>query len=271
MTDGELWTRQVLADLRACSYRPGAWRTFVAESFARARIDRRAHPHEHRQIVLMAAIGACAWLAAAPWSPLVAAIAIVWWLVVVTMLDWHVGMLQRPDGRSLGGVGAPNLISLARLGAAPVLLMLKPLGIGVAILIFAASDIADGVLARRHDLVTRLGRWLDGAADGVMLVTAVLVLTAHGVIAAWVTAIVVARHAAQWAGVGVGYFARGVAPSSDHVVPARAAGAVIVAGIVAAPLARGLGATLIVAGAAGGVIAVALTARRAFVAGPDMR
>lgn len=270
MTDGERWTRQVLVDLRTRAYRPDAWRAFVAESFERARLDRLAHPHEHRQIVLVGAIGGCAWLAAAPWSPLVAAIAIVWWLVVVTMLDWHVGMLQRPDGRPLGGIGAPNLISLARLGAAPVLVGLKPVGIGVAVLICAASDVVDGVLARRHDLVTRLGRWLDGAADGVILVTAVLALTAHGVIAAWVTAIVVARHAAQWTGVAVGYFARGVAPSLDHVVPARATGAVVVAGIVAAPFARGLGATLIVVGAAGGVIAVALTARRAFVARPDM-
>lgn len=271
MTEGERWTRQVLADLRGRAYRPGAWWSFVAASFARARTDRAAHPVEHRQVLFVGVAGACAWAATAPWFPVIAVIGLVWWSTIVAMLDWHVGMLERPDGRPLGGIGAPNLISLTRLGAVPVLVALAPTGVGLAVLIGAATDVADGILARRWDLVTRLGRWLDGAADGAVFVTAALVLTAHGVIAGWVGGLVVARHAAQWVGVALGFFVRGAPPTPEHAVSARTTGAVMAAGIATAPFARGVGSALIVVGAAGGLIAVGLTARRVFAAAPEVR
>lgn len=271
MTDGERWTRDVLRDLRTHGYRPGAWRTFITASLDRARTDRRSHPREHRQIILVGSLGACAWLTLLSWSPVVASIGLAWWIAVVTMLDWHVGMLQHPEGRPLGGLGLPNLLSLARLGAVPILFELPSVGISVAIAIAASTDIADGWVARARQRVSRLGRWLDGAADGAVLVCAACVLTARDVLPVWATALVVLRHAAQWSAVAIGFFVRGSAPRRDQVVSARAAGGCIVAGIAMTPLVRDIGIALILLGAAGGIAAVGMSMRRALAALPQLR
>ena len=68
--------------------------------------------------------------------------------------------------------------------------------------------------------------------------------------------------AAQWAGLAAGYFVRCAPPSSDHIVSAKAAGAIVVAGIATAPFAAGIGIVLIATGAIGGLLAVGITVRR---------
>ncbi len=210
-------------------------------------------------------LGTLTWLFALPWIPLVAAIGIGWLLAVVTMLDWHVGMLERPDGRPLGGLGVPNLLSLARLATIPLLLALPSAGIGAAVVLAAMTDVVDGVLARSRDQVTRLGRWLDGAADATLLVSAVVILATRDVVSLWVAGLVIARHALQWAGVAASYFIRCAPPRLADIASARAAGAVIVAGIATAPYASAAGTTLILLGATAGLAATAITTRRTLV------
>ena len=78
--------------------------------------------------------------------------------------------------------GLPNLLTLSRIAAIPVLVAVyhlpPPLGPWLAFALFAAAaatDALDGRLARRSGRVTEFGRFLDPVADK-LLVTAVLAL-----------------------------------------------------------------------------------------------
>ena len=66
-------------------------------------------------------------------------------------------------------VKLPNLVSLLRIAIAPVLFMLAFLGLEgwfLAILLFSGfTDVADGFLARRLNLITELGSHLDSIGD----------------------------------------------------------------------------------------------------------
>ena len=96
--------------------------------------------------------------------------------------------------------GLPNLLTLSRIAAIPVLIAVyyvqSPLGPWLSFALFAAAaatDALDGRLARRSGRVTAFGRFLDPVADK-LLVTAVLVLlVADGRAPALAAALVLCR------------------------------------------------------------------------------
>jgi len=251
----------MLGDLRARRYRPAAWWRFVADSFDRAAAQRAFNARAHRETLAVGALGLGAWCVAAPWHPAGAAAGAAWWLLVVAMLDWHLGMLEHPDGQPLGRIGLPNLLGLGRLAIVPVVPLVPPWAVAGLLLVSGATDIADGRIARRRGQATRLGRWLDGAADAAVLIAATVALTASGELPVWAAGLVVARHAAQWVAVTLAYLVRG-GPAATDVVPARFAGAVLLAGLVASPLSAAVGTSLVSIGALGGLVAVAESVRR---------
>ncbi|MEN9753260.1 MAG: hypothetical protein RL670_951 [Actinomycetota bacterium] len=65
---------------------------------------------------------------------------------------------------------------------------------GLAVLAFAgATDFFDGLIARKYNLVTRLGQLLDPAADRLYIFSTLVALTILGYIPLWLAIVVVAR------------------------------------------------------------------------------
>jgi cardiolipin synthase len=105
---------------------------------------------------------------------------------------------------------APNVLTGSRLVAALVLVLLLLRGHDVAALcvfIFAGiTDAADGFLAKRWHFTTRLGRYLDPAADKLLMLVSFLTLTRLGVTPLWLTVLVIARDVVIVCGIGLAHY-----------------------------------------------------------------
>jgi phosphatidylglycerophosphate synthase len=271
VTEGERWARDLLAELRAARFAPRAWQRFLARSLERADERRRERAREHRQALALGALGLGAWSAVAiAGQPWLAAAGAAWWALTILMLDWHLGMLERRDGTPLGTIGSANLLSLARIGAVPVLPALAPRLLAAALVASAAADVLDGLLARRRDQVSRLGFWLDGVADTLVLSTVAVLAAANGDLPAWTASLVVARFAVPAAAMTAYYFLA-LEPPPASPARARIAGSALWIGLMVALLGGPLGAELTALGAVGGLAASVATAyaRHVKIRGPQ--
>ena len=83
----------------------------------------------------------------------------------------------------------PNLLTLLRIGAVPVLILFLYEGrYGAALVVFVIAGITDGLdgwIAKRFDAVTRLGSILDPLADKMLIVSTYVMLTLAGDIPFW--------------------------------------------------------------------------------------
>jgi cardiolipin synthase (CMP-forming) len=78
----------------------------------------------------------------------------------------------------------PNILTLSRIGAVPLLVALLwwpqwPLGYALAFLLYAVvalTDYLDGYLARAQGTVSKLGTFLDPIADKIMVAAVILML-----------------------------------------------------------------------------------------------
>jgi cardiolipin synthase len=93
----------------------------------------------------------------------------------------------------------PSLLSAARLAlTVPVAMATldRRWAAALALAIAAAlTDAADGWVARRWNLATRVGAWLDPLADKALMVTLFLCLGATGAVPVWLVALVFGRDA----------------------------------------------------------------------------
>ena len=91
----------------------------------------------------------------------------------------------------------PNLITLGRILLVPVVVWSIASGqMRLAFLLFlvaAISDAVDGFLAKRFEMKTEFGAYLDPAADKVMIVSIYATLGVSGVIPLWIVILVVSR------------------------------------------------------------------------------
>lgn len=118
----------------------------------------------------------------------------------------------------------PNLLSLFRIVLVPLLVVVlltqyenrEFIGLGV-FLLAALTDFLDGFIARRHRIVTRLGKLLDPAADKILTSAAFISLVALGIAPAWMVMIIIAREFAVSA-------LRSFAASENVVIAAGPAG-----------------------------------------------
>jgi len=109
--------------------------------------------------------------------------------------------VRRPRALNL-----PNVISLSRVAITPLLIWLLTdpgreaamLATG-AFVVACASDWLDGYLARRRGLITNLGKFLDPLADKVLIISALIMLTAmprEPRVPGWIVAVIAAREVA---------------------------------------------------------------------------
>jgi CDP-diacylglycerol---glycerol-3-phosphate 3-phosphatidyltransferase len=95
---------------------------------------------------------------------------------------------------------SPNIITLVRIAAIPVFLVFtfyeSRLNSFIAALVYsatAATDFLDGWLARRKNLVTVIGKFLDPLADKLIAMAALVMLVHLGRVTAWVVVVIMAR------------------------------------------------------------------------------
>ena len=95
---------------------------------------------------------------------------------------------------------SPNIITLVRIAAIPVFLVFTYFesreNSFIAALVYsitAATDFLDGWLARRLNLVTVIGKFLDPLADKLIAMAALVMLVHLGRVAAWVVIVLMAR------------------------------------------------------------------------------
>ncbi|MCK9195577.1 MAG: CDP-diacylglycerol--glycerol-3-phosphate 3-phosphatidyltransferase [Syntrophales bacterium] len=123
-----------------------------------------------------------------------------------------------PEKRKI--INLPNTITMLRISFIPLLflLLLSPgqtMSMVMAGLFIAVSftDLLDGYIARRYNIVTTMGKFLDPIADKLVINTAMILMIPIGRIPAWVVAIVVIR---DFAVDGI----RNIASSEGHIISA---------------------------------------------------
>lgn len=116
--------------------------------------------------------------------------------------------------RAVSAMNVPNILSLTRVFLAPIVLIfltlkittpvnfLESLGItvsygdllaGAVFIIAAITDSLDGYIARKHQLVTTLGKFIDPLADKVLVIAALLALVELGRLPSWMVMVIVTR------------------------------------------------------------------------------
>jgi phosphatidylglycerophosphate synthase len=198
LTEGERWTVDALAELRAGGYHPRAWLRFLDRSLARSAQARRARPEMAAQARRWAAVGGAGWVVACrlgqgrPGVRLNRGAGLAWWLAVWKMLDWHLGMAEGGDGMPHERLSPADAVTLTRFWLAPLAPGMRGSrrGLPAAIAVGGITDWLDGALARRRGR-TRLGRDLDTTADLAFLGAAAIAARGAGrlpKLAAWALA-----------------------------------------------------------------------------------
>ena len=95
----------------------------------------------------------------------------------------------------------PNKITIFRVCMIPVFLVFMlvpgiPYGNYIATAVFAiacASDALDGHIARKHNLVTNFGKFMDPIADKLLVCSALICFVALSYMPAWIVIVIIAR------------------------------------------------------------------------------
>jgi CDP-diacylglycerol--glycerol-3-phosphate 3-phosphatidyltransferase len=115
----------------------------------------------------------------------------------------------------LKALNLPNTLSLMRVFLAPLVLLFLSLRISIAVpylpdmgegpltwgdllaagvfIVAAITDSLDGYIARKHKLVTTLGKFIDPLADKVLVIAAMVALVELQRIPAWIVVVIITR------------------------------------------------------------------------------
>ncbi|KNZ70274.1 CDP-diacylglycerol/glycerol-3-phosphate 3-phosphatidyltransferase [Thermincola ferriacetica] len=129
----------------------------------------------------------------------------------------------------------PNLITIGRILLIPLFLLVfwsgRPYSIQWAMLVMAlagASDIIDGYLARKLNLITSIGKILDPLADKLMIAAALTSLYLVGLVPLWLFLLIILKELILVLGSGFVVYKR------EYDVSANAGGKIATVSIYAA-------------------------------------
>ncbi len=107
---------------------------------------------------------------------------------------------KRPPGLGRQAVALPNLITYIRILIIPVVLLImqydSPQNAFIAAMMFAGASITDaldGYLARRFNLISVIGKFLDPLADKLLVMGSLIMLVHLGRTSAWIVFLILAR------------------------------------------------------------------------------
>jgi CDP-diacylglycerol--glycerol-3-phosphate 3-phosphatidyltransferase len=143
------------------------------------------------------------------------------------------------------GLGWPNVVSIGRIALIPVVVALlgtdraEPRWLALAVFALGAvSDLADGYLARRHEMATPVGAWLDPLSDKLFVIVPAVALTINGDFPWWATAVIILREVAvsllRWR-----LDQRGVSMPASRAGKAKTFSQILAVGMAIAPLPSG--------------------------------
>ena len=94
----------------------------------------------------------------------------------------------------------PNTITLLRISVVPFLffLLASPgefwsMIIAILFVIASVTDFLDGYIARKYQMITTMGKFLDPIADKIIVNTAMILMIPIGRIPAWIVAVTIVR------------------------------------------------------------------------------
>jgi len=134
----------------------------------------------------------------------------------------------------------PNKLTIIRMIAVPFFIALYMMGMALpAVILFilaSLTDMLDGQIARKHNLVTNFGKIMDPLADKILVYSAFCMMVEDGTVPGWMMIVILAR---EFVVSGM----RTVAASEGIVVAAGMSGKIkTVLQMIAVPLLLMLGA-----------------------------
>lgn len=97
----------------------------------------------------------------------------------------------------------PNKLSFLRVALVPVLVLCMYMegtpGCVLSLIVFMAAsftDYLDGHIARKNQIVTTLGKFIDPLADKLLILSALIMLVSRGLLPGWVVVVVLFRELA---------------------------------------------------------------------------
>lgn len=109
--------------------------------------------------------------------------------------------MARSDFSRKNLVNLPNILTYLRVASIPLIIVClapptsgKSYNLAFLLYVFASiTDYLDGILARRHNLVTSVGKLLDPLADKLLTSAVLIMLIPPGKVQAWLVFLIIGR------------------------------------------------------------------------------